>query len=194
MYKASIEGGALKLDDKIYMAEHFDKLPDNCHLEKVQTVSTENGGLAFAGQWVYLSNMFNTSYEHEGTQFHTSEQCYQYRKALAQNKTLDAENILLTYDPFVCKSLGDSIEESKEWREKRVEVMYGICKCKFVQNEAIYQKLLDTGDLKLYEATSSSVWGTASTLKSKETKEGKGTGENEFGRLLERLRQEFIGT
>lgn len=191
MYKASIEGGGLKLDGKIYTAEHFDKLPDNCHPEKVQTVYTENEGLAFAGQWVYLSNMFNTPFMHEGVQFHSSEQCYQYCKAIAHNKALDAENILLTKDPFVCKSIGDSIDENKEWLEKREDTMYGICKCKFAQNETIHQKLVDTGNLKLYEATTSSVWGTASTLKSKETKEGKGTGENIFGKLLEKLRKEF---
>lgn len=52
-------------------------------------------------------------------------------------------------------------------------------------------KLMGTGNLKLFEATTNSVWGTASSLKSKETKEGTGTGENVFGKILEKLRQEF---
>lgn len=134
--------------------------------------------------------MYNTTFDHEGTQFHSSEQCYQYHKALAHNKAVDAENIMLTTDPFVCKSIGDAIDTNKEWQDKQ-EVMYSICKCKFVQNERIYLKLLDTGNLKLYEATSNSIWGTASTLKSKETKEGWCTGENVCGKILEKLTQEF---
>lgn len=180
MNKASIESGGLKLDGKVYTAEHFNELPDNCHPEKEQSVLTEN--------------MFNTTFEHEGPQFHSSEQCYQYRKAIAHNKIVETEDILLANDPFVCKAIGDAMDENKDWRDTREEVMYAVCKCKFAQNETIYQKLLDTGNLKLFEATSNSVWGMASTLKSKETKECSGTGENVFGKLPEKLRQKFTGT
>lgn len=44
-----------------------------------------------------------------------------------------------------------------------------------MSNENLRDELLETGELKLDEATRNSIWGTDTTLKSKEVTEGTGT-------------------
>lgn len=190
-YKASIESGGIKLDDCVYMPDQFHELPASCHPENVQSVETENKGLAFCGQWIYLSNMYQCQFEYQGTRYHSSEQCFQHHKALAHGKTHKAARILLTKNPFVCKRLGESFSDNKEWIDSREDTLYDILKCKFVQNEGILERLRETGDQKLFEATKSIVWGIGASLKSQETKEETGQGDNVLGKLLEKLRTEL---
>lgn len=191
LYKASIEAGGIKLDDQLYMPDQFHSLPDNCHPEIVQSLDTDKGGLAFAGEWIYLSNMYRCQFEYNEIMFHSVEQCFQYHKALAHGKEAKAERILLTKNPFYCKRTGESIHEKKVWLDSMEDTLYKILMCKFVQNEALLDRLLDTGDQKLYEATRSSIWGIGSNLKAKETKEESGQDDNVTGRLLEKLRAEL---
>lgn len=135
--------------------------------------------------------MYQCQFKYEDTLYHSAEQCFQHQKALAHNKSADAEWILLTRNPFACKWIGEEISDNKEWKDTREETLYDICRCKFVQNEDILGKLLDTGEQKLIEATKSIIWGSGSSLKSKETKEETGLGDNVVGALLERLRAEL---
>lgn len=124
---------------------------------------------------------------YEDTICHSMEQCFQYQKAIAHDKDSKADRILLMRNPFPCKRIGDEIHDNKEWKESREEILY-ICRCKFIQNEDLLDKLIETGDQKLFEATKSIVWGTGTSLKSKETKEEAGQGHNVLGKILERLR------
>lgn len=190
-HAAAIEAGGIKLDGQLYMPDQFSEMPRSCQPDITQSVNTDNGGLAFCGEWVSLSNMFRCSFMYEETLYHSAEQCYQHQKALSHGKYSTADRILINNNPFDCKRLGDDIEDNKAWKESREETLYDICRCKFVQNEDLLDKLHETGDKKLFEATKSAIWGTGSTLKSQETKEEKGQGDNVFGKILERLRAEL---
>lgn len=190
-YTASIEAGGLKLDNTIYMPDQFEDLPFDCQPSRVQSIITDDNGLAFSGQWICLSNLYACNFIHDGMLFHSAEQCYQYLKAIDHNKSGKAKQILLANNSFACMRTGESIGESKEWQEKRVDILYSVCKSKFTQNERLKEELLLTGERTLYEATKNEIWGVNASLKSKEVKECKGTGENEFGKLLERLRADL---
>ncbi|KAG8899154.1 hypothetical protein FRC00_001845 [Tulasnella sp. 408] len=67
-----------------------------------------------------------------------------------------------------------------DWKEKRVEIMEEIIELKFTQHEKLYRLLLDTGDRNLIysSGTSDDFWGTGTH----------GTGQNEMGRALMRIR------
>lgn len=187
-HKASIEAGGLNLDGQIIMPSQFDDLPADCHPERVQILSTKENGLAFAGQWAYLSNMYSCSFRYEGVNFSSSEQCFQYCKALHHEDLMKAKDIILTNDPFKCKKKGDAIECNEEWKCLREKTLLSIIRCKFEQNNDLRNKLIGTGDRKLFEATTSQYWGTGSGLRSKATREQSSRGENRFGVLLTDLR------
>lgn len=112
-HTASIEAGGLKLDGQIVMPSQFNDLPYDCDPERVQILSTIENGLAFAGQWAYLSNMYCCTFRYEGVNFSSSEQCFQYCKALHHKDLMKAKDIILTNDPFKCKKKGDAIEGNK---------------------------------------------------------------------------------
>lgn len=190
-HKAAIEAGGLKLDGYLYMPGQFDDLPEDCHPERVQVLSTKYDGIAFAGQWAYLSNMFHCSFRYEETVFSSSEQCFQYYKALQHKDLVRAKEIILTNDPFKCKKIGGAINPNKEWSDSRESTLLGIIKCKFEQNDLLLSKLIGTGN-KLFEATVGNYWGTNTGLRSRATREHTGSGQNRFGLMLEKLRGEFV--
>lgn len=191
-HRASIEAGGLKMDGHLYLPNQFDDLPVECHPERVQIISTNENGIAFAGQWAYLSNMYQSSFRYEDMSFSSSEQCFQYHKALHHKDLMRAKQIILTNDPFKCKKTGGKIETSQEWLDTCETTMLDIIRCKFTQNEELKAKLIDTGNQRIYEATTGHYWGTNTGLRSKATRDQTGTGQNRFGLLLEELRREIV--
>lgn len=123
--------------------------------------------------------------------FTSSEQIYQFMKAEAHDCTGKARRILLAYDAFAAKKIGDSIEEKETWTEKREQIMIEIVRAKFQQNEDLRQQLIDTGKKTLQEATLDQYWGIGSGLRSKITRESAGKGENRMGHILMQIRTEF---
>lgn len=130
---------------------------------------------------------------HEGILFNSSEQCYQYTKALYQNEDDLANDILVLTDAYECKRLGGKDDVSDEWVQKREEIMATIIKEKFVQNDDLADVLLSTGPAMLYEATTDQFWGIGSTLFTKTTHQETGKGINKLGLLLMALRKELGG-
>lgn len=190
-HTASIEMGGLKLDDQFYSPDQLNDLPYDCHPERVQILETNKNGLVFAGPWAYLSNMYPTSFEHDEIMFTSSEQCIQFHKAVSHNDQRKADKILVTNHPFKCKKMGDKIDDSEDWIASREKTIYDIIRSKFEQNGALFDKLLDTGDKKLFEANIGPTWGINASLKSKAAHDHSGTGKNRFGRILMRLRSDF---
>lgn len=188
---ASIEAGGLKLDDRLYSPDQLNDLPYDCHPERVQILETSKNGLLFAGPWAYLSNLYPVSFEYDDIVFTSAEQCIQFQKALVHNDQLRADKILVTNDPFKCKKLGEKIEQNDEWVARREKTIYNINKCKYEQNEILIDRLLDTGDRQLFEATTGSTWGINASIRSKAAHDHTGTGKNRFGKILQKLRTDF---
>lgn len=68
-----------------------------------------------------------------------------------------------------------------DWEEVKDDVMYTVCKAKFLQNPGLLKKLLDTGDAELIEGNTwnDQIWGVCN-----------GSGENRLGKILMRIRDE----
>lgn len=109
--------------------------------------------------------MYPATFEYDEIVFTSAEQCIQFQKAIAYNDQRKADKILVTNDPFKCKKLGDDIETTSEWIAAREKLIYNIVKCKFLQNETLTDKLLDTGEKELFEATVGPIWGINASLK-----------------------------
>ena len=64
----------------------------------------------------------------------------------------------------------------------KYDVMYQVCKAKFLQNPDLARKLVETGDAELVEGNTwgDKVWGVCD-----------GVGENNLGKTLMRIRDEL---
>lgn len=189
---AKIDRGGIRLDGKLYTPDRFSQLPDNVKPHTIRTRQTANGGLAFASEWTPLSNLYPSRFVHQGVLFESSEQCFQYQKALFEEDEESANYILGLTDPVECKKAGASILSSKGWIDACEEVMTDIIRSKFEQNEDIRRVLMNTRDAPLYEATRGEYWGIDSVLNSKAALEESGQGKNRFGLILATLRSELF--
>ena len=82
-------------------------------------------------------------------------------------------------------------QENLEWRKGEIKVLHDVVMQKFESNPALRQKLLDTGDQPLYEATGDKRWRTGHWNQKQLFGTERQTGTNEFGKLLVELRQEI---
>lgn len=189
---AKIEAGGIKVNGQVYTPESFEELPEEIKPKQVRIRKTKNGGLAFCSEWAYLSNMYYTSFQYNGREYNSVEQCYQAEKARFHNKDALAERITRTEDSHKCKKLGEEIKDSNEWIGEREKKMKDIALQKFAQNEKIRTELIGTGTSSLYEAVSGgSIWSTNSSIYSKATFEETATGPNAMGKILEEVRNSF---
>lgn len=189
--KASIESGGIRLNGQFYGPDEFGDLPPDCQPKAVQIINVGENSLAFAGEWAFLSNMFDCSVRYDGIPFLSSEQAYQYTKAMTHGAHGKANRILLANNAFVSKRYGDKIEDSEEWLGIREGVMQDIIYAKFRQNPLLLEQLLETKDATLLEATVDRFWGIGAGLRSKATREATVNGENKTGHILMETRTRF---
>uniref|UniRef100_A0AC34FLV3 NADAR domain-containing protein n=1 Tax=Panagrolaimus sp. ES5 TaxID=591445 RepID=A0AC34FLV3_9BILA len=113
--------------------------------------SGEKLGLFF-GKDFFLSNFHNVEFVKDGHQFYSSEQYYQYKKAVAANQMCIANQILKSKSAPLAKSLTKHMKMSKEWQEGgKIQAMAEAIYLKFSQNENLKTKLLNTGDAFLVD-------------------------------------------
>lgn len=189
---AKIEKGGLRVDGKYYGPNRFTQLPDDIKPQSIRTKQTVNGGLAFASEWTPLSNMYPCKFVYQDMLFESSEQCFQYQKAIHDEEDLLASEIFALSNAYDCKKSGDSFTPSPGWNDACEDEMKRILRAKFEQNKDIRHFLLNTKDATLYKATKGDYWGIDLALNSKEAHEEAGTGKNRLGLILMALRSEMI--
>lgn len=189
--KAAIESGSLRLNDQFIEPNHLNDLPDEYHPRNVQILEVEDEGLAFVGEWAYLSNMYRCPVFYNDLEFTSSEQAFQFMKADYHGNVSNAKKILHLEDPFEIKKVGGSIQDKQEWLDCRDGILEEIIREKFFQNPDIRERLVATDEKPIYEATLGSHWGINAGLRSKVTRTCAGNGENIVGGILMRIRSEF---
>lgn len=133
----------------------------------------------FRNQYRWLSNFYQSPIELRGVVFPSVEAAYQASKA--EDYNLDPIFCKLT--PGQCKLLGRNIKMRDNWEEMKLECMEDLLRLKFFDPD-LRQRLLDTGDAEIYEGNS---WGDKFWGCDWDTLEG----ENNLGKLLMKLRNEF---
>ena len=187
-----MRGNQLVINDQKYNASNLDKLPGNITMEKAKNRKVDGDkGLAFQGHHSVLSNMAKCDLVYNGHLFTSSEAAIQFEKAKICEAKREAA-VIQTSEAYKAKSIGKTIKENKEWDTKKVEIIYEITKEKFKQNDEMRAKLLATENLRLYEATPSKYWGCGlSMTRLNEIGEGRNPGQNKFGQILEKVRNEL---
>ena len=154
-----MKGNQLVVNGQRFNYENLDKLPENLSLEKAKNrLVDDNKGLAFQGEHSVLSNMAECDLIYGGEVFTSSEAAFQFQKAKICGAKKEAKDIIKS-GPYKAKSIGKTVKENKEWDAKKLDIMYNITMEKFTQNGDMKEKLVATGDLRLYEATPSKYWG-----------------------------------
>ena len=133
-----------------------------------------------SGPFGFLSNLYPCKVLFEGIEFTSAERAYQFGKprspkvaewiaqAPTERMVALAAHSLLPYDVV------------DGWNDIKSDRMLRVLQAKFNSNYALRNKLLDTGNAILIEASKTdSFWGAGR----------KGDGKNELGRLLMRVRE-----
>ncbi len=109
----------------------------------------------------YLSNWYPARFELDGISFSSTEQYIMYRKCMIFGDEKAAKAVLETDDPSTQQNIGKKAKGyiGTVWSGIRQMVAYEGLLAKFSQNDALRQKLLDTGDAYLVEcARSDKIW------------------------------------
>ena len=112
-----------------------------------------------------------------GLEFSSSEQGYQYFKALFHHRLDIATQILNESSSLRCYRLGKRVKTSKLWRAEKVLVMQHILRHKLYQCQEFRAELLCNKDKVFVESTNNRFWG----------RNEQGKGLNTLGVLLHSL-------
>ena len=136
----------------------------------------------FDGTYRFLSNFYTLPkpITHDGILYPTTEH------AFAAAKTLDFRarfEISKLETPGMAKRAGRQLVLRPEWEKAKNRIMYELVLLKFVLNQDLRWKLMDTYPNKLVEGNTwgDTYWGVC-----------KGVGENKLGSILEIVRQQLL--
>lgn len=135
----------------------------------------------FRGNYAFLSNFYHAPVTYRGKHYANNEAAFQAQKTI---HTKEQKKFCLPYltDPAKAKSLGRQVTLRSDWDSIKLQCMYEICMCKFMQHTELRQALIATGDCLLVEGNTwgDRFWGQVG-----------GIGENHLGIILMDVREKL---
>ena len=156
------------------------------------------------GEYRFMSNMFVAPFEIDGMAFPTVEHYFQWSKAMmfegaesdtAKKMMKPPRNKEFTEAKSV-KALGRKVKEfsAARWDDVKIPIMEKALRAKFVNpKHGLLEKLVATGDRPIGEANPrDKYWGIGTSADTADAKNpAKWKGQNQLGKLLMKLRDEF---
>lgn len=135
---------------------------------------------SFRGENRWLSNFEMTPSVYEGITYPSSEHSYQAAKTLILEERLMLKDLLT---PGKVKRAGQKITMRPDWDQIKIQVMEEVIRSKFDLNPELKKKLIDTRDYYLEEGNeyNDTFWGVC-----------KGVGENHLGKVLMKIRDDYL--
>lgn len=133
-------------------------------------------------EYSFLSNFYVSPIQIRDIEYKTVEHYFQANKAKDYDTHMAIVN---TPHPGRAKSLGRRVDLREDWEEIKNKVMFTGVMLKFLTHESLQQRLLNTGDVLLFEGNTwdDRVWGVV-------WDEERGwVGENRLGRILMDVRE-----
>ncbi len=132
----------------------------------------------FKGEYVFLSNFFNSSMEFRGVPYRNAESAYQSMKT----DNIKERTSFSELTPMEAKKKGRKINLREDWEDIKLEIMYKVVKKKFSSNNFLKENLLLTEDAYLEEGNywHDTFWGVCNRK-----------GENHLGKILMKVREEL---
>lgn len=176
-------GSKLTIEGKTYRFDTLHLLPKDLQMCNIRT-RLVGDGLGFQSEVSYLSNFFPATVKIEHLSFSSAEQAFQFFKVRTCKREDTATQILSMSNPRKIKEAGDSIPSKAVWEANKEAFMRSIAYSKFVQNKDLQEKLLNTGNLPLYECTKNRWWGCGWRLDDPNWPEKSPPGLNKMGEIL----------
>ena len=187
-----LDGPQLVIEGKRYHRQNIHTLPDDLNPMEVTSKSNEEV-FAFFGELNPLSNFHPCKFNLKGESFNSSEQYIQWTKAKYCGDKIAMDCILNCEDAADCKEVSRDITnlDRKGWVELAETLCFKGIQAKFLQNKHLMERLLDTGEKTLVEASYDETWGTGQHLDSRDgLTESKWKSIGILGRILKRIRSE----
>ena len=136
----------------------------------------------FTGEYRFLSNFYPSPLFIDGMRFPTVEHAFQASKT---SNTADRQRIALARSPGRAKSIGRKVRLRKDWEAVKVGVMKRCVELKFLNDEELADRLLQTGNARLIEGNTwnDTFWGVSG-----------GRGKNHLGRILMQVRAQILNS
>jgi len=147
------------------------------------------------GPYRTFSNMAEYPIQIEDKRYSTIEHYFQAMKALQFNDKEMYEKILGTPSAKAVKALGKKVKNfiKETWDTERLDIMRRAIRAKFIQHPELQKQLVETGEKPIGDADARDLyWGigtSENTEKSRNPEKWKG--QNQLGKLLMSLREEF---
>lgn len=133
------------------------------------------------GEYGYLATYSNYGFFKDGVFWKTSEHYYQAQKFMDSDTKIRIQN---AETPKIASTIGRDrkLNLRSDWEEVKQDVMFDAVYYKFKQNRDILQKLLDTGNARIVEATvKENYWGCGPN----------NDGQNNYGKILIKVREKL---
>lgn len=148
------------------------------------------------GEYRNFSNMSQHPIDIDGEKFPSVEHYFQAMKAREFKDDEMYNKIVTAKTAKAVKAMGKKVKNfvKEIWDSKRDEVMEKAVHAKFTQHPELRKQLLDTGDKPIGEADPRNLyWGIGTSVESEKSKyPSKWRGQNRMGRLLMKIREEFL--
>lgn len=182
-----VHGDGIVIDGRKYRHGEADQLPSELSLAKAKTVQVDNG-LFFSSEHSFLSNFYPAPVVDQGIIYPTAEHRLQALKCETAGDQHRLELVRSATTPLDAKKIGDQIVETPQWRNGREAALKIILDLKFDQHPQLSSMLLNTGSLKLFEATNNMYYGIGTTLHSRDMRDKNYSGLNKLGVALQNKR------
>ena len=170
-----------------YTYSNITDVPPN--LKPITSKSNDDTHVFF-GQWDPLSSMHPCMFNIDGISFHSSEQYYQFRKALHCNELDLAAEILMCKHPMQCHRLTKRLKfRHSDNKDSCISWITTGNRAKFEQNEKLRDFLLQTDGKVIGEASIDPFLGIGLPLSDINVCSPENwPGENIFGKVLTDVR------
>lgn len=190
-YETKLSGNRITIGKESYSSEELGSISPTILEESKQQIVVKDG-IAYKGDHSIFSNFYPSPLVVDDMEFATVEQFFQYTKATLCNKGHLAQKIMLKSNPWYSKAVGKRVEATEEWNKQKMQILYRGVYAKFDQNNPLKQALLQTAGQNLYEATTDPYWGCGIDIASKKWESGDWKGSNMGGKVVMKVREEFL--
>lgn len=194
--KISLIGDVLIIDSVRYTVDNLSDLPGDLSPRQFGEISNDNS-VCFGGihsDASPFSNWYRCKVPYKEYVFNSTEQAYQYAKAVYCDDSPMAMKIRFTSDPKSAKELGSRVKglRNTDWEQVKSGIMYDLIRSKFTATPELKTELLKTGKKQLAECGTDKYYSTAVTINSKDVFDrSKWIGSNKLGEILNKVRSDI---
>ena len=185
----------LHYDGVIYTHKTADTIPYPFAPEHLAQKEIGDTIYFFTGASV-LSNHHPCNFIHNNVRYHSSEQFYFAKKAVAACDDASHFRIMNTRSAIQALNEGKKIKgiTDSEWEPEALKIMKEGVFQKFAQSTFLKNKLLSTNGRLLAEASTNVYWGVGQHIRDLELGDkNKQNGENKMGDILMEVRESLMG-